>query len=449
MTSTRRQFLTRSSAALAALGLSSTALTRAAWGAEDRDRYFVFVYFEGGWDHLLALDPRDPAEFRDADMRETGIQTAYDRLPPQFSRAPIDAGPFALGPAAGDELAALADELSVVRGINMATLTHEVGRRYFITGRAPSGLTARGDAVATLCAAQLGPDTPVPHLGHATESYNVDQPPFAGALQVGAVEHVQYILRDTLGLPTPVPPNVRGALGAYWAKRTPCSTEAGAGASRLADQYRDNRARARQVVSSGLHRAFEFGAAEHAALRARYGLQVGALETPFGRAALAAQALKSGLSRVVSVALSTQLDTHDATWATDHPTRLHDGLTALARLVNDLRESPAPGGGSLWSRTTLVAFSEFGRTARLNERGGRDHLLGNCALIGGAGVRGGRVFGASGAGLSPLLVDLSTGAPSEAGASLQPEHVLSTAMAAAGLDASALRSAPLAPLLMG
>ena len=64
-------------------------------------------------------------------------------------------------------------------------------------------------------------------------------------------------------------------------------------------------------------------------------------------------------------------------------------------------------------------------------------------------MRGGRVFGASGAGLSPLLVDLSTGAPSEAGASLQPEHVLSTAMAAAGLDASALRSAPLAPLLTG
>jgi len=129
--------------------------------------------------------------------------------------------------------------------------------------------------------------------------------------------------------------------------------------------------------------------------------------------------------------------------------RLHDGLTALARLVADLRDSPAPGGGSLWSRTTLVAFSEFGRTARLNERGGRDHLLGNCALLGGAGVRGGQVFGASGAGLSPLLVDLATGAPSEAGVSLQPEHVLATAMAAGGLDASALRSAPLRPLLAG
>ena len=42
-----------------------------------------------------------------------------------------------------------------------------------------------------------------------------------------------------------------------------------------------------------------------------------------------------------------QLDTHDQSWATDHPVRLLEGFNALARLIADLKASPAPGGGSV------------------------------------------------------------------------------------------------------
>ncbi len=84
----------------------------------------------------IGLDPRDPAAFNDANARETGIQPGYDRLPPQFSRGLIRSGGFEFGPCIG-ELAEIPELFSVVRGINMATLTHEVGRRYFITGRPP------------------------------------------------------------------------------------------------------------------------------------------------------------------------------------------------------------------------------------------------------------------------------------------------------------------------
>jgi hypothetical protein len=278
----------------------------------------------------------------------------------------------------------------VVRGINMATLTHEVGRRYFITGRVPSGLQARGNSVATLCCGQIGADRPVPHLGHQIENYNVDQPAFAGAMSVAAVEHMQFILQENLGLPTDVPPNVKGALGAYWRRRQDCAPEAAAGGSRAAALYAENRARARDVVTSQLHRHFQFESAELADVRQHFGIGPGMLETPYGRAALAAQALQVGLSRVVSLALSTQLDTHDQSWATDHPVRLYEGFTALARLITRLKTTEAPGGGALWDKTTLVCFSEFTRTPRLNERSGRDHHLGNCALVAGAGLKGGR-----------------------------------------------------------
>lgn len=443
----RREFLRTTGLAAGALAFGGGLLGRAARAAADRDRYFVFCYFEGGWDLLLSLDPRDPRAFGDDRLPETGIQPAYDRLPPRFPRAPIDAGPFTLGPCVG-ELAALADHVSVVRGINMATLTHEVGRRYFLTGRRPSGVQARGSSVATLAAAGIGADRPVPHLAHRVESYNVDRPAFAGAMPVAAVGHVQYILREDLGLPTDIPPNVKGALGAYWRNAPTCAPEAGVAGSALAAKYRESRARAREVVTSNLHRQFELGGPELAPVREHYGFGPGQLETPMGRAALAAQALKAGLSRVVSVALSTDLDTHDASWANDHSTRLEQGFTALARLIIDLRDSEAPGGGSFLDKTTIFAFSEFGRTPRLNARQGRDHHLGNCALLAGAGVRPGQLIGASSdRGLGPSLIDPSTGRPTEAGVPLTPEIVATTVLAAAGIDASDLRSQPLPPLL--
>ena len=445
---TRRDFLLRTGLAAGALTLGGGLLGRVARAAEVGDRYFIFCYFEGGWDSLLGLDPRDPAVFTEEVMRETGIQPGYDRLPPQFSRQVIDAGPFQLGPCAA-ELATHADLFSVVRGINMATLTHEVGRRYFITGRPPAGLTARGSSVGTLCAGQLDPDRPVPHLSHLVESYNVDQPAYAAAMPVAAVDHVQYILQENLGLATGVAPNVRGALGAYWQKTRDCGNEPGIGGTELAAIYRDNRRRAREVVTSNLHRQFQFQSPELAAVRAHYGLAAGMLETAYGRAALAAQALKVGLSRVVSVTLANALDTHDNTWANDHSTRLADGFNALARLLADLQATEAPGGGSMLEKTTLVAFSEFQRTPRLNERNGRDHHLGNCALVAGGGLRAGQLIGASSDNaMGPELINLQTGQPDETGVSLMPEHVLATVLASGGVDPTELRVDPV-PALIG
>jgi uncharacterized protein (DUF1501 family) len=117
-------------------------------------------------------------------------------------------------------------------------------------------------------------------------------------------------------------------------------------------------------------------------------------------------------------------------------------------LLEDLRDTEAPGGGSYLDKTTILAFSEFGRSARLNVRGGRDHLLTNCALLAGAGVAPGQVVGASSdLGMAPEHIDLATGASDPEGISLKPEHVMSTFMAAGGLDASDLQSEPIPALL--
>jgi len=447
MTLTRRQFLTRTSMALGAMGLQGAWFRNLAHAATATDHYYVFCYFEGGWDHLLGLDPRDPAVFTDADAPETGIQPAYQLLPQDFTHELVQAGPFTFGPAIG-ELAQVTDHFSVVRGINMATLTHEVGRRYFITGQPPSGTLARGSSVATLACQHLGDDLPVPHLTLNVEAYaEPGIPAFAAAMPIAAVGHLRFILQRDLGIPTLIRPSVQDALDAYWAKRPGCD-DGGAGGSELAEIYRANRDRAHALVSSELHSQFNFELDDLAAVRAHYGFTPPEQEGPYGRAALASQALKSGLSRVVSVALTGDLDTHDGGWAGTHSVNLRDGFNALARLITDLDQTEAPGGGSYLSRTTLVGFSEFGRQARLNARNGRDHLLTNCAILAGAGIAPGQVAGASSdQAMGPELVDLATGQPSEDGVSLKPEHVMTTALHAAGLDASDLKVEPLTSLL--
>lgn len=49
--------------------------------------------------------------------------------------------------------------------------------------------------------------------------------------------------------------------------------------------------------------------------------------------------------------------------------------------------------GGNWSKTTLLAMTEFGRTARENGAGGTDHGTGSTLLLAGGAVRGGRVVG--------------------------------------------------------
>jgi hypothetical protein len=63
---------------------------------------------------------------------------------------------------------------------------------------------------------------------------------------------------------------------------------------------------------------------------------------------------------------------------------------ALSALLDDLHDR------GLLDSTLVVAVGEFGRTPKINEKAGRDHWNAcYSALVAGAGVRGGRVVGAS------------------------------------------------------
>ena len=127
-------------------GLSFKAFAQAATLAP-ADHCFVFAYFNGGWDVLLSLDPRDPATFTAERISETRILPGYSLLSGDASFPTNVVRPAGsnidFGPAIG-RMANHFDLMAVVRGLNMATVAHEVGYRYFLTGKEPSGSSAHG-----------------------------------------------------------------------------------------------------------------------------------------------------------------------------------------------------------------------------------------------------------------------------------------------------------------
>jgi len=119
------------------------------------------------------------------------------------------------------------------------------------------------------------------------------------------------------------------------------------------------------------------------------------------------------------------------------------GFNALAALIDDLEEA------NLMEKTTIVVFSEFGRTALLNTRDGRDHSLSSSALLIGAGVPANTVVGATtDMGMNPMPINAETGeAIPTGGTTITPTKLLASVMEANGYDPYELREFGL-PCLM-
>ena len=137
-------------------------------------------------------------------------------------------------------------------------------------------------------------------------------------------------------------------------------------------------------------------AAETEGLRSRYG------RNTFGQSCLLARRLVEHGVRLVTV---NMFDTvfNEITWD------CHADGGSLAVRLDDYKETLCPmfdraytalledlKQRGLLDTTLVLAMGEFGRTPRLNPRGGRDHWPGVWSvLFAGAGVRGGQVVGAS------------------------------------------------------
>ncbi|MCP3135730.1 DUF1501 domain-containing protein [Pyxidicoccus xibeiensis] len=419
------------------------------------DRCFVFVYFSGGWDQLLAFDPRDPDEFTPDRAAETKILPGYNLInDSRFQSRPIipNERPGAgrpnidFGPAVG-RLADHYDLMTVIRGINMNTLGHEVGYRYFLTGKIPIGSAARGSSTATEIVGQMKPRVPIASISYNVESYNDRYGGYANALRVSRRDDLLLTLRPAS---QQLDSEIEKQLLDFRGQPVNCE-QAAYGTRGVGTTYANSQDQMRLVQSQGLEKAFQFldtTLPEMAAVRSRYGLNSQAdVDSEKGRAATVATALKRGIAQCVTINLTGGLDTHFGSQLT-HANNQRRGFDALASLVEDLRSSAHPSGGNFMDHTTIMVFSEFSRTPLINASGGRDHHLCSSALLMGAGFKHNTVFGKSGdIGMSPGRFDLRTGAADPNGENIFPEHVIASVLASAKLDYSITRVEPLRTIL--
>lgn len=138
---------------------------------------------------------------------------------------------------------------------------------------------------------------------------------------------------------------------------------------------------ARELGSSRAVEAFDVSR-EPAAIRERYGASA------FGQGCLMARRLVEGGVPFVEVGLPGW-DTHEDN--EERTRRLCGPLdTGLCALLDDLHAS------GLLDETLVVWMGDFGRTPRINGRGGRDHYPSvSSVLLAGGGVAGGQVVGAT------------------------------------------------------
>jgi hypothetical protein len=148
------------------------------------------------------------------------------------------------------------------------------------------------------------------------------------------------------------------------------------------------------LLTDGIRRAFDLSS-ESANVRARYG------RTTYGQACLLARRLAEAGARFINVYFSASIGGNNGGWDTHgfggqpmYPILKNYLLPILDQtlptLIEDLHER------GLLDSTLIVWVGEFGRTPRINKLAGRDHWP-QCypALLAGAGVKRGHVFGAS------------------------------------------------------
>jgi len=362
----RRGFVHAVSASALAAGTLSfrDVVTVRADDLRRQGRSMILLWMQGGPSQLETFDPKpgqeNGGETKAIDTNVPGIQVAH----------------------AWTHVAKVADQLAIIRSMTNKEGQHDRATYQLHTGYIPSGSVkhpALGSNIAhEIATAEVdipsvvaigGPRGGMGFGGTSAGFLGVDYEPFQVADPSRLPDNVAVAngegrYRRRLGL--------LGQIEQEFAQR---------GGEVVVDNHRRIYDKASKLVLSPKTKAFDLSD-EPAALKQQYG------SSSFGQGCLLARRLVEAGVTFVEVRHGNW-DTHEDNF--NNTTRLAGEVDpGFAALISDLKDR-----GLL--ETTLVAWmGEFGRTPRVNPRGGRDHYprVFNAVLAGG-GVKGGQVIGAS------------------------------------------------------
>lgn len=337
----------------------------------------ILLWLDGGPSHLETFDPKPevPSEvrgpFRSIATAVPGLDVC-EHLP---------------------RTAAMARQLAVIRSLTSPLGEHGLANQYLLSGHQPSAVI-RHPGLGSIAAWHAGPRRGAAMLPPYVA---IPETRFAGAGFLGpAYEPLE--VRGDPAKPDFRVPDLTGFPGLDPARlerrRSFLQTldRIEATLDQQPENFSDIQQQAwRLAVSQQAREAFDISA-EPAEIRARYGSRT------FGQSCLLARRLVERGVNFVTV--------HSAGWDTheDLVLQLQSGYSGanpavgliptfdlgFAALLEDLQER------GLLQHTLIVAMGEFGRTPKLNTRGGRDHWPRVfSAVLAGAGIHGGQVIGSS------------------------------------------------------
>ncbi|MBM3725527.1 MAG: DUF1501 domain-containing protein [Acidobacteria bacterium] len=388
----RRDFIRLGS--LGPLGVTLGSVLRA---APRKDISCILVWQSGGAGHMDTFDMKPDApveyrgEFKPIPTNVPGIQIC-EHLPLTARQV---------------------DKFTILRSMKSRENNHERAINYLLTGYLPLStieFPSMGSVVSKLLGSKNGmpPYVAVPNTfpsyggGYLGGEYN----PFIS----GDANVTGYKVRD-LTLPVDVDWQ-RVSDRAFLLKQMDAKFKALDTRGDIEALDRFHQKAYDLMRSPAAQKAFDIEA-EPAETRELYG------RTPVGQGCLLARRLVESGVRFVTVAKGwLNYDTHGDNFNSMRKVLLPEFDRAFAGLLTDLSRR------GLLDSTLVIAMGEFGRTPKVNADAGRDHHNKAWSIaIGGAGIRGGRILGATddkGVEVTDLPVE--------------PEDLLSTIYNVLGVD---------------
>lgn len=336
----------------------------------------ILIWMDGGPSHYETFDPKPeaPSEIR-GQFGTIATQTPGVRFSQPMKR-----------------LAAISDELAIVRSIRHDQGNHGAGNHYMMTGAPPripvgcGAFVSFHPSLGSVVSHQVGAPYGIPAYFSIPSMSRSGGPNFLGAKYAPFVvpddpNRSSFRVRDVT-IPS-------GLTDARFQTRQDIRsqidklmriTDAAAGDPAMAsDEFF---AQGLQLISSPEAQAAFDIHSEPGEVRNAYGRH------PFGQRALLARRLVSAGVPFVTL--------YHGGW--DHHTDIFKSFdkkmppfeATIAALIEDLKNQ------GMLERTLVIALGEFGRTPKVNERGGRDHWSNAMSVMfAGGGTPGGQVIGAT------------------------------------------------------
>lgn len=358
----RRGFLHSVSAGAIAAGTLNLRdlMTLQAAELQKRGKSMILLWMGGGPSQFETFDPKpkhaNGGETRAISTSVPGIQIAQG----------------------WERTAEVMDDLAIIRSMTNKEGSHPRATYQMHTGYLPTGSAKHPSLGANIAKEIADPDFELPAV--------VSMGPTQGSAFLG-VNYEPFVVQDPARMPQNTQPTVQTN---RYSRRLGLLDRledefADRGGEVVVKNHRDLYGKTSKMVLSSDLKAFDI-TDEPSSLKERYG------DTNFGRGCLLARRVIEAGTTFVEVNSRGQggnWDTHDNLYErVEELTNTVD--PAMSALITDLKDR------GLLDTTLVVWMGEFGRTPRINPRGGRDHFprVFNAAIAG-CGIKGGQVIGSS------------------------------------------------------